>query len=316
MQLEGMSGSEGGASSSMSESSGMEGGGSYPEQNSQESPGTEQRESATDDYRNDYYRNMNSFRRKEQEFLAERKRWSSVEKELREAKEQLAKYQGVKDQIERDPNALLQAYGLDIDKFGEIIRRNMDGTVTKDHLSAYDQKIKELQEENRKLREEFTSHSEQLADKSRLETYNSFTGEINDHIEQVADKYPLLAEEAGREQIIFDVIRKYWEQTKEQGQPRMLSIDDACQYADKLLANQYMGALQSERRRKALGIDFQKREQAEERSRYSETLREEREYPSSLSSRFSNRAPPPATKSRYETIEERDASIKRMLFGQ
>ena len=174
--------------------------------------------------------------------------------------------------------------------------------------------LKQVREELRALKESREQEREhQIEERNRI-TYDSFVGEATAHINQNLDKYPVLSEEPDNDQLVFDTIRHVWENSKdEKGNGRFLSIEEACDYLDKTLANRYRTALQSDRRRKALGISFADEQQKREGDRqnpprYSET-------PQTISSRYSNQSAPPISKRTYSQ-EERADSIKRMLFGE
>jgi hypothetical protein len=183
-----------------------------------------------------------------------------------------------------------------------------DNRITKDHFNKYDDELA-------KVKNEFQTYREQQEEERHRQTFDKFTGEASSFINTNADKYPILSEEPDKDQLVFDTIRHVWETTKdENGNGRFLSIEEACDMLDKNLANQYMTALKSEKRRKALGLTFAE-EQKQNREEGNQYRPSNQEPPRTISNRYSNQSAPPMTKREY-TSEERAESIKRMLFNR
>lgn len=261
-----------------------------------------------EDAAGEYYKRMEAITRKEREMVEQRKRWQSQEQKYKEMEEKYNRYESIRNGLERDPEALLRAYDLDVEKYSKMLIDAGDGRITKEHLSKYDDELN-------KVKTEFQTYKEQQEEERLRSTYDRFHGEAASFIDKNAEKYPLLSEEPEKDSLVFETIQHVWETTKdENGNGRFLSIEEACDLIDKNLANQYMAALKSEKRRKALGLTFAE-EQQQRREEGNQYRPNNQEPPRTISNRYSNQSAPPMTKREY-TAEERAESIKRMLFSR
>jgi len=191
-------------------------------------------------------RKEKEIRLREQKAEQERKAWEAEKKALQE---KLSPYENLDEVVKANPLKFLSEKGITYEELTKQVLNDQNPTAERmiqnleEKLSRkYEAQLAELQ---KKIEEKEAQEAEQQLEQQK----QAYRAEINDYVTK-NDKYELIALNNAQE-TVFEVILQHYEQTKAEGEPRVMEISEAADAVEAYLEEQASALLEKSKKLKS-----------------------------------------------------------------
>lgn len=204
-------------------------------------------------------RKEKAIRDRESEFENRVKQWEAEQEAAKQAAlEQKEPEIPLEIRLKKDPIGTLKELGYDYNALTELavndgkLTPEMQIRLLQEELSSKDEQYNnKIEEQIKQLRDEYLADKEAQAEQQYENEVQNYIAEINNVINS-SDKYELTKAEDGSD-LVFEVVEQHFKNTQEEtGTGEILPIEDALEYVENFLFDQYKERLGNAKKLKEL----------------------------------------------------------------
>lgn len=206
----------------------------------------------------DFAKRLAILARKEKGFMEEKKTWEQKLKEADEKTSKLSKWQEFEDLNDDNTVDFLQKKGLSLEKLQEKWLSRLDDSdldPVQKQLKELRQALSQKDEDMKKIvSEQFAEREKKDSERKLEEQTKIYSQKLESFLEENKDKYDLIGTFGAKDEV-FKVIKDVYMKTSEEGTPRLLTFDEACELYEKRLDDVVIGLRKSNKVRRLLGME-------------------------------------------------------------
>jgi hypothetical protein len=246
-----------------------------------------------------------------------RKEKALLEKELgiKEKEAKFSEYETKRGRAKTEPLAYLKdEYGLSLDDLIKLAANDNHPTpemLAKKALDEVETWKKQQTEEKKKAEEEAKTRAQKEEEAKIEQTIYGFKKEIGSFLESNSDKYELTKNHDEGAELIYNVILKHHQQSVEEGNPRVMSIEEAAESVEKWMdgeIDRYMGL-----KKLQLKVGGKRTEDATNAEKVLAASAPSDSSPKTLTNALESQTPPPSDAGKPMTLEESKRRSAAML---